>query len=51
VHHDRDAGPSPGLLMHPDDCRRLGISTGQPVTVTSVTGSTQALVEVTESTR
>lgn len=47
----REGGTSPGLLMHPDDCRRLGISPGQAVTVTSATGSTEALVEVTESIR
>lgn len=46
-----DAARPPGLLMHPDDCRRLGFTPGQPVLLTSATGSTTAALEVTESIR
>jgi anaerobic selenocysteine-containing dehydrogenase len=47
----RDAADAPGLLMHPEDCRRLGVTAGQPVLIRSSTGSTTAAVEMTESIR
>jgi anaerobic selenocysteine-containing dehydrogenase len=47
----RDPARPPGLLMHPGDCGRLGFTAGQPVLITSSTGSTTATLEVTESIR
>lgn len=47
----RDGVRPPGLLMHPADGRRLGFTPGQPVRITSATGSTTATLEVTDSIR
>jgi anaerobic selenocysteine-containing dehydrogenase len=47
----RDGADAPALLMHPDDSRRLGLRAGQPVRITSATGSTTAALEVTEAIR
>ncbi len=47
----RDPAQPPGLLMHPDDGRRLGFTAGQPVRITSATGSTTAALELTDSIR
>ncbi|MCA1846006.1 MAG: molybdopterin oxidoreductase, partial [Actinobacteria bacterium] len=47
----RDGARPPALLMHPDDAVRLGLESGQPVRITSATGSTTAAVEVTDAIR
>lgn len=47
----RDEDRPPGLLMHPADSARLRFTAGQPVLITSTTGSTTATLEVTESIR
>lgn len=41
----------PPLLMHPDDATRLGLPAGQPVRVSSASGSTAAAVALTDTIR
>lgn len=45
-----DVAPPP-LLMHPDDAVRLGLTSGQPVRLSSPAGSTVATVTVTDAIR
>lgn len=40
-------GPRPTLLLCPDDAQRLGLADGDPVTVSTAVGSTDAVLEVT----
>ena len=47
----RDNGHRPALLMHPDDCSRLGVADGQPVRVASDHGATSATVGMTAAIR
>ena len=47
----RDGQPGPALLVHPDDCARLGLAEGQTVRIASDHGSTDAPVGVTAAIR
>ena len=47
----RHGAPPPALLMHPQDSARLGLTSGQPVRISSPHGSTEAALAVTESIR
>jgi anaerobic selenocysteine-containing dehydrogenase len=49
VDSQRRPGPRPTLLMSPDDAARLELADGDVVTVSTGTGSTDAVLEVTDA--